>query len=108
MSTLGVFIDHCTKPGQRDAVRAVWLRHMAPAISVNPGHLDYFYGLADDDSDSLLVFQRYASRGAAQEFLLTAAYRAYLREVEPLLLGPPTVRTAAIAWCKRDNAEGNA
>ena len=105
MATFGVFIDHRTKPSQRDAVRAVWLRHMAPAISANPGHLDYFYGLADDDNDSLLVFQRYASRAVAQAFLLTDAYKAYLREVEPLLLGPPTVRTAAIAWCKRDNSE---
>ena len=31
MSETALFIIHQTKPGQREAVKAVWMRHMAPA-----------------------------------------------------------------------------
>jgi quinol monooxygenase YgiN len=103
LSTIGIFIEHRTLPGKRDAVFAIWKRHMAPAIAENPGHLDYFYGLADQDPDTLLVFQRYRDHAAAAAFLQHPSYSAYQAEVERLLQGPPTVRSASIAWTKADH-----
>lgn len=100
MPTVGVFIEHRVRPGRRDDVFAVWKTHLAPAISTNPGHLDYFYGFADADADVLLVFQRYMNKEAASAFLQQPSYKAYLAEIEPLLQGPPVVRTASIKWAK--------
>ncbi len=102
METVGVFIEHRTLPGQRARVFEIWKTHMAPAVAGNSGHLDYFYGLADHDPDTLLVFQRYSDRLAAEAFLAHPSYAVYLAEVERLLAGPPIVRSAAIGWAKSD------
>lgn len=100
MAGIGIFIEHRTKPGKRDEVYAVWKWHMASAISQNSGHRDYFYGFAEQDSDVLLVFQRYSSQDAAAAFLEHPAYLAYVSEVEHMLAGPPIVKSASIMWTK--------
>ena len=41
MQPVAVLVVHRTRPGQRDAVRAVWERHVPSAVSDNPGHLAY-------------------------------------------------------------------
>jgi quinol monooxygenase YgiN len=100
MAGFALFITHHTKPGKRDAVRAIWERHMQPAIANNPGHIHYFYCFAASDADVIRVFQRYADGQAAQAFLRHPAYQAYLAEVEGLLAGPPEVAEVTVMWAK--------
>ncbi|HEX2081876.1 MAG TPA: putative quinol monooxygenase [Xanthomonadaceae bacterium] len=100
MTAIALIIKHKTRPGRRDDVRRVWERHMAPAISANPGHVAYFYCFDNDDPDSILAFQQYASTEASQAFLKTDRYAAYLKEVEPLLSGPPQVTSLTPIWSK--------
>jgi quinol monooxygenase YgiN len=100
MTSLALIIKHKTQPGKRDEVRTVWERHMAPAISANPGHLAYFYCFDNADPDAIMAFQQYVSAEAAGEFLKTDSYAAYLKEVEPLLSGPPQVTTLTPMWSK--------
>lgn len=100
MTSLALIIKHKTQPGKRDEVRKVWERHMAPAVSANPGHLAYFYCFDNADPDAILAFQQYVSAEAAGEFLKTDSYAAYLKEVEPLLSGPPQVTTLTPMWSK--------
>lgn len=100
MTSLALIIKHKTQPGKRDEVRKVWERHMAPAVSANPGHLAYFYCFDNADPDAILAFQQYVSAEAAGEFLKTDDYAAYLQEVEPLLAGPPQVTTLTPVWSK--------
>lgn len=100
MTTVALFIIHRTKPGKRNEVEAVWLRHMAPAVQANPGHLAYFYSLDAADPDSICAFQHYASAEAAQEFLEHPGYLRYLQEVDPLLGGPPQVKSLIPRWIK--------
>lgn len=100
MPQLALFIRHKTLPGRREEVAAVWERHMPPAIAANAGHLAYFYCFANSDPDSICAFQQYASADAAEAFLKTTAYQAYLREVEPLLSGPPEVTALTPQWSK--------
>ena len=100
MSQIAVFITHRTKLGQRDAVRAIWKRHMAPAVQANDGHDAYFYCFDPADSDVVCAFQVYSDAAAAAAFLTTAAYRDYEQEVTPLLLGPPDVKQLASVWSK--------
>lgn len=100
MTSLALIIKHQTRPGKRDEVRKVWERHMAPAISANPGHIAYFYCFDNADPDAILAFQQYVSAEAAGEFLKTDSYAAYLQEVEPLLSGPPQVTALTPMWSK--------
>lgn len=100
MADFALFITHRTRPGQRDAVRAVWERFMRPAIAENPAHVDYFYGYAADDADVVRVFQRYVDRHASKDFLSHPSDQAYLDAVAPLLEGPPDVCEATVMWSK--------
>lgn len=100
MTQIAVTIRHQTRPGARDDVRAVWERHMAPAVAANDGHVAYFYCFDVADPDGITAFQVYEDAAASQAFLQTPAYAAYLAEVEPLLAGPPTVSAHTPVWTK--------
>src|SRR5688572_18777697 len=100
MASFALVVKHKTKPGKRDEVRKVWEKHMAPAISANPGHTAYFYCFDNADPDSICAFQQYASAEASQKFLKTDSYAAYLKEVGPLLSGPPQVTELTPIWSK--------
>ncbi len=73
---------------------------MAPAVASNPGHLAYFYCLDNDDPDAISAFQVYDSAESSQQFLHTGAYADYLRDVEPMLSGPPQVTPLTPVWSK--------
>jgi quinol monooxygenase YgiN len=100
VTSFALIVKHQTLPGKRDEVRAVWEKHMAPAIADNPGHTAYFYCFDNSDPDSISAFQEYANAEASEEFLQTASYAAYLRDVEPLLAGPPQVTALTPVWIK--------
>lgn len=100
MTALALIIRHKTLPGKRDEVRKMWERHMAPAIASNPEHTAYFYCFDNADPDSICAFQQYSSVEASQAFLQTSRYAAYLKDVEPLLAGPPQVTALTPVWSK--------
>lgn len=100
MKPFALIIKHRTQPGKRDDVRKDWEKHMAPAISANPGHTAYFSWFDNTEPDSIYAFQQYLSLKASQEFLQTSGYAAYLREVESLLAGPPQVTAFTPIWSK--------
>jgi quinol monooxygenase YgiN len=98
----GEYVDviHAAKEYLPLVETIVWEKHMAPAISANPAHIAYFYCFDNADPDSICAFQRYASAEAAQVFLKTSSYLAYLREVERLLSGAPQFTTLTPVWSK--------
>lgn len=100
MTSFALIVKHKTQPGKRDEVRKAWEKHMAPAISANPGHTAYFYCFDNADPDSIYAFQQYESAEASQAFLKTGSYAAYLKDVEPLLSGPPQVTALTPMWSK--------
>ncbi|MBT9552175.1 MAG: antibiotic biosynthesis monooxygenase [Hydrogenophaga sp.] len=100
MTAFALIIKHQTQPGQREAVRKIWEKHMAPAIASNPGHTAYFYCFDQADPDAICAFQQYSSLEASQEFLRTSTYAAYLKDVEPLLAGPPQITALTPVWTK--------
>ena len=100
MTSTALFIIHKTKPGKREEVKSVWLKHMAPAIQDNAGHLAYFYTFDNNDPDSICAFQHYASEQAAKDFLSHPSYRAYLAESRTLLEHEPQVTSLAPQWTK--------
>lgn len=102
MQPTALLVNHRTKPGQRDAVRAVWEQHMQPAVAANPGHVAYHYCFDPADPNAIHAFQQYRSQEDATAFLQTDAYQAYEREVTPLLDGPPFVTRLTPQWTKTD------
>ena len=100
MQSVAVFISHTAKPGQRDALKAVWMRLMAPAIAANPDHLGYVYSFDTADADSVGAFQVYSSAEAMQAFLKHPSYLAYVAESRPLLAKEPQVRILDPQWVK--------
>lgn len=100
MSKTALFIHHNTLPGQREAVRAVWEKHLRPAIAANSAHQAYFYCFDDNDPDSISVYQQYEDAAAQQDFVKGPFYKAYIDEVSPLLAGEPQIWTANVQWSK--------
>ena len=100
MNTTALFIVHQTKPGKRQDVQDIWAKHMAPAVQANPGHLAYVYSFDKNNPDGICAFQLYASEAEAKAFLNHPSYLAYLKEVEPLLVGAPGIRTLLPQWVK--------
>ena len=100
MAALALIIKHMTQPGKRYQVRTIWEKHMAPAVSANPGHTAYFYCFDNTDPDVISAFQVYESAAASQAFFKTESYLAYLKEVEPLLAGPPQLTSLTPVWSK--------
>ena len=100
MSGVSIFIRHKALSGQRDAVHAIWDKHLRPAIESNPDHTSYHYGFDQNDPDTICVFQRYVSALAASDFLKSPAYGQYLEAVTPLLSGPPDVHSVHQVWAK--------
>jgi quinol monooxygenase YgiN len=100
MSQTALFIRHKTMPGMRDEVRKLWEKHMAPAIAANPHHTAYHYCFDSADTESICAFQQYTSEEAANAFVRTTSYLAYVKEVEPLLAGPPQVTVLTPVWSK--------
>ncbi|MCJ0893097.1 antibiotic biosynthesis monooxygenase [Rhodococcus sp. ARC_M12] len=98
-----VVVSHKTLPNQRDAVRALWEKRMAPAVLDNSGHLAYYYGLDSDDPDGITAFQHYRTAEDALEFLRHPTYLAYEREVAPLLAAAPEVRRLIPTWIKKES-----
>ena len=100
MAGVALFIRHKTQPGRREAVREIWERHMRPGIAENRGHAAYYYCFDAADPDAICAFQQYVDAEAARAFLNTERYAAYVREVEPLLAGPPHVTSLTPVWVK--------
>lgn len=95
-----IFIVHRTRPGQRDAVRDIWIKHMAPAIADNAGHLAYHYCFDTKDADLVRVFQLYTDADAAAAFLRHPNYAAYQEEVAALLVEPSEIHAVQPQWQK--------
>lgn len=105
MEPVAILVTHRTREGQREAVRAVWEEHMAPAVTDNLGHLAYSYCFDHADPDVICAFQVYRDADDAAAFQHTPAYAAYENAVAPLLTGAPSVRRLTPVWTKAQAAD---
>ncbi|KQM97993.1 putative quinol monooxygenase [Sphingomonas sp. Leaf25] len=96
---IGLIVTHRAQAGQRASLVDAWERHMPSAISANPGHVAYSYGLGDDP-DAIIAVQIYRSPADAEEFLRTDAYREYLDASRHLLAHEPELTRFTPHWIK--------
>jgi quinol monooxygenase YgiN len=100
MSKTALLIKHRALVGKRDEVRRLWEKHVQPRVAANPAHEFYFYCYADNEPDTIYVFQQYTDRASAEDFLKGFWYSDYLAEVTPLLAAAPEIRSATPVWVK--------
>lgn len=93
-----MLIEHHARPGRRDDVLKVWDARLRPAIERNNADVAYAYMVDADDPDIVRAFRQYTDAASAIVFLETSEYKAYVAEVEPLLLGPPRVLHTETIW----------
>jgi len=102
MSKTALIVRVRTLPGKREAHRRVWEKHLKPNIAASPATEAYSYCYDDNDPDVICVYQQYADRSAAQEFVKAPWYAAYIEEVSPLIVGQAEVTAVTPAWTKGD------
>lgn len=103
MGQVALFIRHKTKDNCRSQVQQIWNKHMPGAISMNAGHLKYFYCFNENKLNEVCAFQIYKDSKASSDFLKTDAYLKYQKEVEPFLEGPPEVTSLSVFWEKSES-----
>jgi quinol monooxygenase YgiN len=107
MKPIALFVRHKAKPGQRDAMRAVWERYVKPRAASNPGHLEYFFCYDANDPDTVVVFQLYQDQQTMDEFLAGTWYPEYLKAVSKVVAKPPEILPASVIWRKSAGPEAD-
>ncbi|MDB4474498.1 antibiotic biosynthesis monooxygenase [Opitutaceae bacterium] len=99
---VALIVGHRTKPGQRDAMRAVWEEYIKPNVRDNPGHLAYYFNTVADDPDGVVAYQIFTNEAAKDAFLASDWYPEYLEKVSVHVAEPPEITTASVVWSKQD------
>ena len=96
---VALFIRVRTKPGKRDAFQALWAEHLRERALANPAQRAYCVAHGED-GQTVWLFEWYADGAALAENAQAPWFAAYLRDVEPLLEGPPEVHPGVPVWSK--------
>jgi len=100
MSKIAVFIKSKAKPGQRDALRAAWDRHLRARAESDPVFDAYYYCYDNDDPDTVMLFEVYNDAAAMAANAQGDALAAFMAEAGPLLDGFPEVHQTTPVWIK--------
>jgi len=100
MAKVALFIKSKAKPGKRDALRALWEKHLRDLAAANAAQEVYFYCYDNDDPDTFCLFEVYSSAEALAANAQGEAFGAYMAEAGPLLDGFPEVRQTTPMWIK--------
>jgi quinol monooxygenase YgiN len=65
------------------------LREYLPTVSAEPGTVQYDVCRANDDSSTFLFFEAYHDETGSRAHTGSAAFKAYIETIKPLLESPP-------------------
>ena len=100
MSRLALIIKTKTQPGQRDAVRQLYERMLAPRALDNPDQTLVVFSYDAQDADTFYLFEIYRDQAAFQSSSQAPWFWEYMSAAGPLLAGQPEVIMAAPMWSK--------
>jgi quinol monooxygenase YgiN len=95
-----LFIKVRARPGQRDALRALWEEHLKPRAAANPHQALYTYAYDDADPDTIGMFELYAGEAALAENAKSAFFADYMQAAAPLIEGSPEITMLTPIWTK--------
>ena len=102
MSKLGFFVIFKTKPGKREKVREIWESFVKPHSEENDELEMSCYSFADNDPDTICLFELMSNGDGLQHAMDSAWFKPYQEALGPLLAGPPHVYPATPIWIKND------
>lgn len=100
MADVALFMTVRAKPGQRDALRAVWERHLKPRAAANPKQAGYYYCYAREHPDEIRICEYYTDETALEDNAISAFFQDFMAEAAPLMEGEPDVSMADPVWIK--------
>lgn len=100
MAELAIFLKVRTKPGQRDALKALWEQHLKDRAAANAMQSRYVYAFDAQDENVIHMAEVYETRAAFEENAQADWFAAYMKEAMPLLDGEPEFHMAIPQWIK--------
>lgn len=100
MEKKALFIKLKTKSGKRDETYALWEKHLKAQTGGNPDPELYFFCFDDKEPDTICLFEIYSDAAAMERNSKSDAFRAFIKDVMPLLDGWPDFVTASPQWAK--------
>lgn len=100
MAELAIFLTIRTKPGKREALRALWERHLKPRAAEAAVQTHYVFAFDSQDENVVRIMEVYASMAAFEKNARAPWFAAYMEEAAPLLDGEPALHMATPVWVK--------
>ncbi len=97
---IALFLTVKTQPGQRDALVALWEKHLMTRAADDASHLSYVFALDLQDQDTVHITEVYKTQAAFQSNSQSDWFAAYMAEVGPLLAEEPAFAMASPYWLK--------
>jgi quinol monooxygenase YgiN len=100
MAELALFTTVRTKPGKRDALKALWDVHLKDRAAVNDQQSRYIYAFDAVDENLIRICEVYETRAGFEANAGQDWFTAYMAEAMPLIDGQPEFHMAAPQWVK--------
>lgn len=100
MADLALFITVRTKPGKRDALKALWEEHLQPRAAENDAQSRYVFSYDLHDANVVRMAEVYETEAAFKENASGPWFADYMAACGPLIEGEPEVHMAAPQWVK--------
>jgi len=100
MAELAIFLTVKTKPGKRDALKALWEKHLKQRAAENEAQSKYIYAFDSQDENTVRITEVYETMAAFEHNSRAEWFSAYMNEAMPLLDGEPEFNMAVPKWIK--------
>ena len=97
---VALFLTVKTQPGKREALVALWEKHLQARAAENKDQTRYVFALDMADRDVIRISEVYATQAAFEENSRAPWFAEYMAEAGPLLAGQPEFAMAVPHWIK--------
>jgi quinol monooxygenase YgiN len=99
MAVTAMIVRSEAKPGQRDALRAVWEKHLRAPTDADDSRLLYLYCFDAEDPDAYVLVEVFRD-GAGPPPPNAPFFQEFMRDAGPLLDDVPVVQRTEVVWSK--------
>lgn len=97
---VALFLTIKTQPGKREALLALWDKHLKPRADENAAQVRYVIARDATDADTVRIAEVYSTQAAFEANSQAPWFDAYMADAGPLLAGRPDVNMGAPHWVK--------
>jgi quinol monooxygenase YgiN len=100
MDKIAMVVSIEAKAGRREAVRTLWDTHLRARVEAS--HAQELYLVVEDveQPDTLHLIEVYNDPAEMQRNAAAPWFADYMKQVGPLLAGPPTMISGSPVWSK--------